>query len=60
MSADTEGLARAKAKETDNQKSAGARSAKAMKRLGPLASANHNPKKGGGINRSLNTPSGGK
>lgn len=56
--ADTEGLARARSKETNNQQDKGARSGRAAKKLGPLASANHNPKKGGGINRALQPASG--
>ena len=49
-----DGLARADRLEKDNQVSAGARSGHAAKKLGPLAAAKHNPKKGkGGINRAL-------
>ena len=57
MSEKSEGLARARSMEKDNQVSAGARSGHAAKKLGPLASAKHNPKKGGGINRALSKPS---
>lgn len=55
-----DGLARAERMEKDNQVSAGARSGHAAKKLGPLASAKHNPKKGGGINRALSPASGSK
>jgi len=46
------GIARSRSKEKNNQKDAGAASAKAGKRLGPLAHPSGNPKSGGKISRA--------
>lgn len=48
-----EGIARARSKETNNQKDSGATSAKWSKHIKLGRETKSNPKKGGGINRAL-------